>query len=137
MHEAHRLNLPVAHKLAAAQRAALHEAVAVQLGQPRARHTRAPVQAVHILADDVGHRPGLHQCQQCLPRRQPVPWHRVRSASQKGEAYPLAVMKTGYGIDRQRKSSVWCGAWLSQNCTLPIAGADLEQSALPHTQCND
>lgn len=53
------------------------------------------------------------------------------------ETYFLAVMQTDYGIDRQCKSCVWCGAWLSQNCTLPSAGADLEQSALPHTQCND
>lgn len=113
MREAHRFNLPVAHNLAAAQRAALHEAVAVQLGQPHARHTRAQVQPVHILADDVGNLPSLHQCQQRLSQRQPVPWHTVRTAQQVQVFHPLAVMKTGYGVDWQCMSCVRCGAWLS------------------------
>jgi hypothetical protein len=50
---AHRVHLKVADVLGATLRAALSEAVAVQLRQLAAGHTRAHVQAVHVLAADV------------------------------------------------------------------------------------
>ena len=62
----HRLDLPLAHELAPAALAALHEAVAVQLRQLRARHARAQVQAVHVLAHDVAQLARPQQRQQRL-----------------------------------------------------------------------
>lgn len=71
----HRLDFPVAHILAPAPLAALHEAVAVQLRQLRARYARAQVQVVDILANYVAQLAHPQQRQQCLlDGRNPFIW---------------------------------------------------------------
>ena len=66
--EPHRLHLKVADVLGAAARAALRKAVAVQLRQTAAGQAAAQVQAVNVLADQVGELASALQGQQHLVR---------------------------------------------------------------------
>lgn len=62
----YRLHLEVSHVCMPAACAALFEAVAVELSQLDTRHTRAQVQAVHVLAAHVGSYACGYQCADSL-----------------------------------------------------------------------